>query len=196
MNDSGTTLLTTEQRISSLLSSSHQAFPPIPSSAQDFLSTGVNQRPAFFGCNPSQIPAEYPLIIYIPNSPPLDGSPPASKYVSILSSYLFTHTTRYQVPETFNSPILLFPPPYPSTRLSKTPSAASNPTPPLPTQTGENVCNVPRSTAPGSCSHRRHPARTCARSVSHSTAMTRAIRRARAHFRAGTTFTRIRTSVG
>ena len=86
MNDSGTTLLTTGQRISSLLSSSHQAFPPIPSSAQDFLSTGVNQRPAFFGCNPSQIPAEYPLIIYIPNSPPLDGSPPASKYVSILSS--------------------------------------------------------------------------------------------------------------
>ncbi|KAH0827839.1 phospholipase B [Lanmaoa asiatica] len=83
----GTTLLTTSQRISSLLSSSHQAFPPIPSSAQDFVSTGVNQRPTFFGCNPSQIPAEYPLIIYIPNSPPLDGSYPASNTGDLQFTY-------------------------------------------------------------------------------------------------------------
>ncbi|KAF8554177.1 phospholipase B [Imleria badia] len=83
----GTTLLTTSQRISSLLSSSHQAFPPIPSSVQDFLSTGVNLRPTFFGCNPSQIPAEYPLIIYIPNSPPLDGSAPASNTGDLQFSY-------------------------------------------------------------------------------------------------------------
>lgn len=93
MHDSGTTLLTTSQRISSLLSSSHQAFPPIPSSAQDFVSTGVNQRPTFFGCNPSQTPPEYPLIIYIPNSPPLDGSLPASKYVLPVYSFSFSSST-------------------------------------------------------------------------------------------------------
>ncbi|KAG9316593.1 phospholipase B [Chiua virens] len=74
----GTSLLTTSQRISSYLSSSHQAFPPIPSSAQDFVNMGVNERPTFFGCNPSQTPPEYPLVIYIPNSPPLDGSAPAT----------------------------------------------------------------------------------------------------------------------
>ncbi|KAI9569636.1 phospholipase B [Boletus coccyginus] len=83
----GTTLLTTSHRVSSLLSSSHQAFPPIPSSAQDFVTTGVNQRPTFFGCNPSHIPAEYPLIIYIPNSPPLDGSAPASNTGDLQLSY-------------------------------------------------------------------------------------------------------------
>jgi lysophospholipase len=82
----GTTLLTTSQRISSLLSPSHQAFPPIPSSAQEFLSTGVNQRPTFFGCD-TQVPAEYPLIIYIPNAPPLDGSPPASNTGNLQFSY-------------------------------------------------------------------------------------------------------------
>ncbi|KAH7888717.1 phospholipase B [Phlebopus sp. FC_14] len=88
----GTSPLSTSQRISSLLSSSHQAFPPIPSAARDFVSTGVNQRPAFFGCNPSQDPAEYPLIIYIPNSPPLDGSPPATNTDDLQFSYspLFT----------------------------------------------------------------------------------------------------------
>ncbi|KAG8213909.1 phospholipase B [Butyriboletus roseoflavus] len=83
----GTTLLTTSQRISSLLSSSHQAFPPIPLSAQGFVAAGVNQRPTFFGCNPTQTPPEYPLIIYIPNSPPLDGSPPASNTGDLQFSY-------------------------------------------------------------------------------------------------------------
>ncbi|KAF8135442.1 phospholipase B [Boletus edulis] len=83
----GTTLVTTSQRISSLLSSSHQAFPPIPSSAQDFISTGVNQRPTFFGCNPTQFPAEYPLVIYIPNSPPFDGHPPASNTGNLQFTY-------------------------------------------------------------------------------------------------------------
>ncbi|KAF9241566.1 phospholipase B [Melanogaster broomeanus] len=83
----GTSLLTTSQRISSILSSSHQALPPMPLSTQDFVSTGVNQRPTFFGCNPSQAPAEYPLVIYLPNSPPLDGSAPASNTEDFQFSY-------------------------------------------------------------------------------------------------------------
>ncbi|KAF9227378.1 phospholipase B [Gyrodon lividus] len=88
----GTSLLATSQRISSILSSSHQLLPPIPSSVRDFISTGVNQRPTFFGCYPSQAPAEYPLVIYIPNSPPLDGSAPASNTGDLQFSYspLFT----------------------------------------------------------------------------------------------------------
>lgn len=88
----GTSLLSTSQRISSVLKSSHQGFPPIPSSAQNFASTGVNQRPTFFGCNPSQIPAEYPLVIYLPNSPPLDGSAPSTNTDDMQFSYtpLFT----------------------------------------------------------------------------------------------------------
>ncbi|KIJ18736.1 hypothetical protein PAXINDRAFT_129113 [Paxillus involutus ATCC 200175] len=88
----GTSLLATSQRISSILSSSHQPLPPIPASALDFISTGVNQRPTFFGCQPSQVPAEYPLVIYIPNSPPSDGSAPASNTDDLQFSYspLFT----------------------------------------------------------------------------------------------------------
>ncbi|KAL4078419.1 lysophospholipase catalytic domain-containing protein [Scleroderma yunnanense] len=88
----GTSLLSTSQRISSVLSSSHQGFPPIPSSAQSFISTGVNQRPTFFGCNPSQNPAEYPLVIYLPNSPPLDGSPPATNTGDMQLSYTLVFT--------------------------------------------------------------------------------------------------------
>ncbi|KIJ68152.1 hypothetical protein HYDPIDRAFT_173810 [Hydnomerulius pinastri MD-312] len=107
----GTSLLTTSQRISSVLSASHQTLPPIPSSAQDFVSTGVNQRPTFFGCNISQEPAEYPLVIYLPNSPPLDGSAPASNtgdlqlsysplFTAVLSNQAFTNTLSGFTPNT------------------------------------------------------------------------------------------------
>ncbi|KAH7919355.1 phospholipase B [Leucogyrophana mollusca] len=88
----GTSPLTASERISSILSTSHQQFPPIPSSPADFISTGVNQRPTFFGCDPAQNPPEYPLVIYLPNSPPLDGDAPATNAPTFQFSYssLFT----------------------------------------------------------------------------------------------------------
>jgi len=56
--------------------------PPIPGGAAQFISTGVNMRPTFFGCNLTQGQPAYPIIIYLPNAPPLDGSAPATKYAT------------------------------------------------------------------------------------------------------------------
>ncbi|KAG1895501.1 phospholipase B [Suillus fuscotomentosus] len=83
----GTSLLTTFERISSVLSSSHQPMPPIPGTAAQFVSTGVNMRPTFFGCNLTQGQPDYPIIIYLPNAPPLDGKAPATNTDDIQFSY-------------------------------------------------------------------------------------------------------------
>ncbi|KAG2146011.1 phospholipase B [Suillus bovinus] len=99
----GTSLLTTFERISSILSSSHQPMPPIPSTAAQFVSTGVNMRPTFFGCNLTQGQPAYPVIIYLPNAPPLDGSAPAtntgdtqfsytSKFTAVFINQAFSNT--------------------------------------------------------------------------------------------------------
>ncbi|KAI0271146.1 phospholipase B [Russula aff. rugulosa BPL654] len=77
---SGTSLLTTASRITNLLLNSHQPFPPLPGNATEFTTTGVNQRPTFFGCFPTQSPPEFPMVIYLPNSAPLDGADPVTKY--------------------------------------------------------------------------------------------------------------------
>jgi lysophospholipase len=77
----GTSPLFTNKRLSSLLTSSHQQFPPIPATQQDWLDTGVTLRTTFFGCDPQQRPAEYPLVIYMPNSPPFNGDDPHTKWV-------------------------------------------------------------------------------------------------------------------
>ncbi|KAI0048428.1 phospholipase B [Auriscalpium vulgare] len=74
----GTALITTSFRLSTILNSTHQQFPPIPASAGYFISTGTNRRPTFFGCEPTQNPPEWPLVLYLPNAPPLDGSVPVS----------------------------------------------------------------------------------------------------------------------
>ncbi|OJA08670.1 hypothetical protein AZE42_01184 [Rhizopogon vesiculosus] len=83
----GTSLLTTFERISTVLSSSHQPMPPIPGNAASFVSTGVNMRPTFFGCDATQGQPEYPIIIYFPNAPPLDGSAPATNTGNTQFSY-------------------------------------------------------------------------------------------------------------
>lgn len=75
---SGSSLLVTSLRQSTLLQTTHQPIPPIPSSVEEFISTGVNSRPTFFGCDPPT-PNAYPLIVYLPNSPPITGDPPATK---------------------------------------------------------------------------------------------------------------------
>jgi hypothetical protein len=42
---------------------------------------GVRQRATFFGCDPTQTPPEYPLVIYLPNAPPITGDDPVTKCV-------------------------------------------------------------------------------------------------------------------
>ncbi len=71
--------ITTARRLSTLLQSTHQQFPPIPATAEEFVSTGVNARPTFFGCDP-KTPADYPMVIYLPNAPPINGDDPITKY--------------------------------------------------------------------------------------------------------------------
>ena len=75
---SGTGLLFTARRQQEFLQSSHKPFPPIPSSPDEFISTGVNARPTFFGCNPGPNDT-FPLVIYLPNAPPLSGDNPVTK---------------------------------------------------------------------------------------------------------------------
>ncbi|TDL25988.1 phospholipase B [Rickenella mellea] len=91
----GTSPIFSQQRITSLLNTSHQGFPPIPSSSAEFLSTGVNQRPTFFGCNPTQTPPEYPLFIYLPNSPPATGDAPVTNTGTFKLSYTQKFTTLF-----------------------------------------------------------------------------------------------------
>ena len=69
----------TAARLSNILNTSHQQFPPIPTTTDDFVSTGVRRRPTLFGCNPTQNPPEYPLVLYLPNSPPVNGDDPVTK---------------------------------------------------------------------------------------------------------------------
>jgi len=76
---SGTAMTFTSNRLSTILASSHQPFPPIPSSFEEFVSTGVRGRPTFFGCYPYQNPPEFPLVISLPSTPPIDGSNPVTK---------------------------------------------------------------------------------------------------------------------
>jgi hypothetical protein len=71
----------TSSRLSSILRSTHQPFPPIPQTAGDWVATGVRQRATFFGCDPVQTPAEYPMVIYLPNAPPITGDDPVTKCV-------------------------------------------------------------------------------------------------------------------
>lgn len=51
----------------------------MPASTDQFISTGVNMRATFFGCFPTQNPPEYPIVIYLPNSPPINGDDPVTK---------------------------------------------------------------------------------------------------------------------
>jgi len=72
---SGSSLFMAATRIVTLL----RSFPPLPGNTTEFTTTGVNMRPTFFGCFPTQFPPEYPMVIYLPNSPPLRGADPVTK---------------------------------------------------------------------------------------------------------------------
>lgn len=75
---SGTGLIFSALRQTTFLQSSHKPFPPFPTTPNEFISTGVNLRPTFFGCDPTS-PPTFPMIIYLPNAPPIDGSNPVTK---------------------------------------------------------------------------------------------------------------------
>ncbi|KAI3618723.1 phospholipase b [Moniliophthora roreri] len=87
----GSSPITTATRQQKLLQSSHQEFPPIPMDPQVWIDTGIRARPTFFGCNP-QNKNDYPLVIYLPNAPPLDGSDPAANSATFRLTYTIPHT--------------------------------------------------------------------------------------------------------
>ncbi|TFK22575.1 phospholipase B [Coprinopsis marcescibilis] len=87
----GTAFITTKARHDSLLRVTHQKFPPIPTTAQDFIDTGLNARPAFFGCDPPQ-PIEYPIVISLPNAPPNDGSDSVANSPTFQLRYTIKHS--------------------------------------------------------------------------------------------------------
>ncbi|KAJ6586847.1 phospholipase B [Mycena vulgaris] len=88
----GTGALTTSTRLSNILRQSHQPFPPIPQTSDDWVSTGIRQRAAFFGCDPVQTPPEYPLVINLPNAPPINGDDPVTNTATFTLSYPLKHT--------------------------------------------------------------------------------------------------------
>ncbi|KAK0441140.1 lysophospholipase catalytic domain-containing protein, partial [Armillaria borealis] len=89
---SGDAPLFTANRTLKFLNDTHQQFPPIPSTSQEFIDAGANQRPTFFGCDPQQSPPEYPLVIYLPNSPPLTGDNPVTNTDTFKLSYTQKHS--------------------------------------------------------------------------------------------------------
>ncbi|EIN11650.1 phospholipase B [Punctularia strigosozonata HHB-11173 SS5] len=88
----GSSPIFSSQRMANILQASHQPFPPIPTTPEQFLSTGVNQRPTFFGCYPQKNPPEWPMVIYFPNSPPISGEDPVSNTGTFKLSYTPKHT--------------------------------------------------------------------------------------------------------
>jgi lysophospholipase len=73
----------TRNRTQQVTASVVQQFPPLPYNQTDFGRLGLNQRPTFFGCDPKKH-AEYPLLIYIPNAPPVDGGDPVTKWAILV----------------------------------------------------------------------------------------------------------------
>ncbi|KAF9491645.1 FabD/lysophospholipase-like protein [Pleurotus eryngii] len=100
----GISLLTTSKRLSTLLTATHQSFLPIPQFKEHFLSTGVNGRSTFFGCDPAQTPAEYPLVIYLPNSAPLNSDDPVTNTDTVKLDYILKRT-RLLLNQTFTNTI-------------------------------------------------------------------------------------------
>ncbi|KJA19980.1 hypothetical protein HYPSUDRAFT_43886 [Hypholoma sublateritium FD-334 SS-4] len=87
----GTSLIFTALRQQQFLQSSHKTFPPTPSTPDDFISTGVNARPTFFGCDPTAS-EDFPLVIYLPNAPPLSGIDPVTNTATFQLTYTQLHT--------------------------------------------------------------------------------------------------------
>ncbi|KDQ57464.1 hypothetical protein JAAARDRAFT_130109 [Jaapia argillacea MUCL 33604] len=89
----GTSVFYTAQRVSKSSSSVyHKGFPPIPANQGEFVSMGLNLRPTFFGCSlDGSKPPSHVLIIYLPNSPPLNGDDPVTNTDIFKASYSLGH---------------------------------------------------------------------------------------------------------
>ncbi|KAI0339795.1 phospholipase B [Trametopsis cervina] len=92
----GSSILFTQSRLATLLNESHQQFPPLPKDEAEFISTGVRQRPTLFGCNPTQTPPEYPLVLYLPNAPPFTGDDPVTNTGTFQIDYTTKHSRLFQ----------------------------------------------------------------------------------------------------
>ncbi|KAJ7901752.1 phospholipase B [Mycena olivaceomarginata] len=99
----GTGSIQTASRLSTILRSTHQQFPPIPQTAGDWVSMGVRQRATFFGCDPTQTPPEYPLVIYLPNAPPITGDDPVTNTATFALTYPLKHTQLFLDQVHFNT---------------------------------------------------------------------------------------------
>ncbi|KAJ7262254.1 phospholipase B [Mycena haematopus] len=99
----GTGAIQTSSRLSTILRASHQQFPPIPQTAADWISTGVRQRATFFGCDPAQTPAEWPMVIYLPNAPPITGDDPVTNTGTFTLTYPLLHTQLFLDQVHFNT---------------------------------------------------------------------------------------------
>ncbi|GJJ14333.1 hypothetical protein Clacol_008597 [Clathrus columnatus] len=84
----GTAMLTAANRIQNKLAENHLPLPPMPA---DFTSTGVNLHVTFFGCDPQNNPPEFPLLIYVPNSPPCNGTDPVTNTDATKTQYSLLH---------------------------------------------------------------------------------------------------------
>ena len=80
-----------------------QPLPPVPATGAEAAQDNLNQRPVFFGCNPTNTQApEWPLLIYIPNAPPSDGASPVTNTDTLKLSYTDEHTLLF-LEQAFNS---------------------------------------------------------------------------------------------
>ena len=91
----GTSILKSQERQQLFLRASHRTLPPMPPTTADFENTGVSSRATFFGCDPKLSPPEWPLVIYLPNQPPLDGTDPVSNSPTFRLVYTLKHTQRF-----------------------------------------------------------------------------------------------------
>ncbi|TFK44639.1 phospholipase B [Crucibulum laeve] len=98
----GSSLITTTRRLQNQLRPSHQQFPPIPQTPEAFIEAGVNARPTFFGCDPVTA-SDYPLVIYLPNAPPITGDNPVTNTATFQLTYTPKHTRLFLDQVNFNT---------------------------------------------------------------------------------------------
>ncbi|KDQ08025.1 hypothetical protein BOTBODRAFT_192001 [Botryobasidium botryosum FD-172 SS1] len=91
----GKSLYATSKRSVSITSEVDQAFPPLPSSQADFVKMGLSQCPTFLGCDPKSSPPEFPLVVYIPNMPPVTGADPLTNTDTLKVRYSTNHASLF-----------------------------------------------------------------------------------------------------
>ncbi|EJD52526.1 hypothetical protein AURDEDRAFT_181106 [Auricularia subglabra TFB-10046 SS5] len=92
----GRAIYATRNRTRNFLTTTHQQMPPLPDKFPDFSRLQLNRRPTFFGCDPKDpTTPEFPLLIYLPNSPPVDGDDPITNTNTFTLHYTPEHTSLF-----------------------------------------------------------------------------------------------------